>query len=97
MTLAVPVRLALRQLGGGQVDHDPILGTQEARVDDRALDTMRAFLDGRFGKSHQHRLRNRTRRDVDFHFNRQRFDPEQRKRIQLCQHSRTPSLEDTLL
>ena len=49
-------RRLLGQLGRGQVDDDAIVRAQEARVDHRPLDAVRALLDRRFGQADEHGL-----------------------------------------
>ena len=52
----------LGQLGRSQVDHDPVIGPQKARIDDRPFDTMRTLFDGSIRKPDKNRLGHRCRR-----------------------------------
>lgn len=60
----------LGEFGRSEVDHNSGLRTLIAGVDDRAFDTMRALADGRFRQADQHRLGERTGRDVHLDLNR---------------------------
>ena len=73
-------RRLLRQLGRGQVDDDAVLRADEAAVDHRPLDAVRALLDRRFGQADEDRLGQRARRDVDLDLDRQGVDARGAKR-----------------
>src|SRR5262249_11955116 len=51
---------------------------------------MRAFLYRRFGQAHQNRLRQRTSRNINLHFNRDGIDANERKCLKLGKQRRGP-------
>lgn len=67
----------LGEIGGRQVDHNPVNGSDVPAVDQRPLDAVRALADGRLGESDQNCLRHRRGGDVDLDFDRSGFDAEQ--------------------
>ena len=73
----------LRQLGRGQIDHDPVMGPGETRVDDGPFDPMRAFLDRLFRQAHQHGAGQGRWRNVHFDLHRQRVNAHQGECLEL--------------
>ena len=67
----------LRKVGRRQVDDDPVDGPRVAAVDQRPLDAVHAFFDGRFGQADEDRLRHGAGRDVDLDLHRLGFDSEE--------------------
>ena len=53
-------RRLFRQFRRSQINHDPVLGPLESRIDDRPLDPVRTLLDRRLGQSDQHRFGQRA-------------------------------------
>ena len=77
----------LGQIGRGQVDDDAVLRPLEAGVDDRPLDAVRAFLDGRLGQADQNGFRQPGGRDVDLDLDRQGVDAQQREGFEFGEHA----------
>jgi hypothetical protein len=48
---------------------------------------MRALFDGGLGQTHENGFRQRTVRDIDFHFDRDGVDPDQGKGPQFREHA----------
>lgn len=70
----------------GQVDHDAVLRADEAAVDHRAFNAMRAFLDRLLGEAHEDRLGQRGGGDVDLDFDREGFDAQEREGVEFGEH-----------
>ena len=81
----------LLEVGRGKVDDDPVDRAAISRVDDRALDPVRALADGGLRQSDQHGLGLRGERDVDLDFHRCRIDSDERVRGELGEHERSES------
>jgi len=79
-------RRLLGQLGGGEVDDDPVVGPAEAGVDHRPGDAMRALADGRVGHADEHGGRQGPGRDVDLDVHRDGVDAEQREGVEAGEH-----------
>ena len=76
----------LLQVGRGQVDDDPVDRAAITRVDDRALDPVRALAHGGLRQAHQHGLGLRRERDVNLDFHRCRINSDERVRGELGEH-----------
>ena len=82
-----PARVLL-QVGGGQVDHDPIDRPAVSRIDDRPLDPVRALAHRGLRQAHQDRLGIRGEGDIDLDLDRGRVDSDERVRGELREHGR---------
>lgn len=71
----------------GEVYNHTILRADEAAVDHRTFDAMRALLDRLLRQADEERFWQRAGRDVDFHFDRKRVDAEERKGVELGEHA----------
>ncbi len=76
----------LWQFGRGEVDDDAIVRPDEAAVDQRPLDAVRAFLDRRFGQADEDRLGQRAGRDIDLDLDRHGVDADEREGVELGEH-----------
>jgi hypothetical protein len=79
--LATAMRLPRQsdELLQSQLDHDTALRALKARVDDRPLDAMRAFLDRGFEETDENLFGQAAGRYVDRNLNRQGLDADERE------------------